>query len=269
MINIYDRNSNGSLPGLVHPVMQGSKARSRASHVPWSAHRPKTPAHKTLPTFSAGILEEQVRQEQDCILVERCLRGDDRAWEAIVRLYGRRIFRLSLRYVRQKEEAEDMTQEIFIRAYQTLRSFRKEAGSLRSWFLRVGRNLIIDHHRHERRFKKTMGSEEMETLQLQDERVPNPLHAVEQDETSRIINRSLIMLAPEIMEAVIHRDLENMSYREIAQMAGVPEGTVKSRVSRGRLQLAKWLLQRKDQLPPIEGLNPGRNQNLISMQCFA
>jgi RNA polymerase sigma-70 factor (ECF subfamily) len=76
----------------------------------------------------------------DCKLVERCLQGDDAAWETVVKSYGKRIYNLSYRYSNRKDEAEDLTQEIFIRVYQNLKSYRSEAGSFQNWILRVGRN---------------------------------------------------------------------------------------------------------------------------------
>ncbi len=100
-------------------------------------------------------------------LVERCLQGDDAAWERIVNSYGRRVYNLSYRYTSRKDEAEDLTQDIFIRVYQNLKSFRSDAGSFQSWILKIGRNLIIDHYRQTRRFQQSGGTEELETLNLE------------------------------------------------------------------------------------------------------
>ena len=100
-------------------------------------------------------------------LVERCLQGDDAAWESVVNSYGRRIYNLSYRYTSRRDEAEDLTQEILIRVYQNLKSYRSEAGSFQNWILRVARNLIIDHYRQVRRYPQTGGSEELETMNFQ------------------------------------------------------------------------------------------------------
>lgn len=180
--------------------------------------------------------------------VERCLQGDDAAWETIVNIYGRRIFNLSYRYAGRKAEAEDLTQEIFIRIYQNLKSYRSEAGTFQSWVLRVGRNLIIDHFRQTRRFQQSGGSEELETMNLTDEKVPNPHRLVEQAEASRFLKEGLQVLSPELKEAIILRDLEGMAYQQIAELLGIPEGTVKSRINRGRLELAKLLTKRRAQI---------------------
>jgi RNA polymerase sigma-70 factor, ECF subfamily len=180
-------------------------------------------------------------------LVERCLRGDDAAWEAVVKSYGKRIYNLSYRYTNRRDEAEDLTQDIMIRVYQNLKSYRAESGSFQNWLLRVARNLIIDHYRQVRRFPQTGGSEELETLNIRDEKIPSPQRTVEQTEASRFLQDGLQSLSPELKEAIILRDLEGMAYNEMADLLNVPEGTVKSRINRGRLELAKLLTKRRAQ----------------------
>jgi RNA polymerase sigma-70 factor (ECF subfamily) len=181
-------------------------------------------------------------------LVERCLQGDDAAWETVVSSHARRIYNLSYRYTNRKDEAEDLTQEIFIRLYQNLKSYRPEAGSFLSWILRVARNLIIDRYRQTRRYQQTGGSEELNSMNLTDDRIPDPLQAVEQMEVSRFLQDGLQSLSPELKEAIILRDIEGMAYHEMADLLRVPEGTVKSRINRGRLELAKLLMKRRSKI---------------------
>jgi RNA polymerase sigma-70 factor (ECF subfamily) len=180
-------------------------------------------------------------------LVERCLSGDDAAWETIVNSYARRIYNLGYRYTSRREESEDLAQEIFIRVYQNLKSYRPEAGSFQNWVFKVARNLIIDHYRQSRRFRQTGGSEELETLELAEEKLPSPQRAVEQSEATRFLRDGLASLSPELKEAVILRDLEGMAYQEIAELLSIPEGTVKSRINRGRIELARLLGKRRAQ----------------------
>jgi RNA polymerase sigma-70 factor (ECF subfamily) len=180
-------------------------------------------------------------------MVERCLHGDDTAWEAVVNSYAKRIYNLTYRYTCRREEAEDLTQEIFIRVYQNLKSFRSDSGSFQSWLMKVGRNLIIDHYRRTRRFQQTAGTEEMETMNLKDDKVLSPQRRVEQSEASLFLREGLQALAPELKEAIILRDLEGMAYQEIAELLSIPEGTVKSRINRARLELAKLLTKRRAQ----------------------
>lgn len=178
-------------------------------------------------------------------LVDRCLQGDDAAWELVVTTYTRKIYNLSYRYTSRRDLAEDLTQDIFIRVYQNLKSFRMEAGSLQNWILKVGRNLIIDHYRQTRRYQKTGGSDELETMALEDHKLPSPLRSVEQGEATKFLQEGLRALSPELKEAVILRDLEGMAYQEIAEVLSIPEGTVKSRINRGRIELAKLLGKRR------------------------
>jgi len=162
-------------------------------------------------------------------------------------MYAKRVYNLSYRYTGRREEAEDLSQEIFIRVYQNLNSFRSDVGSFQSWVLKVGRNLIIDHYRQSRRFQHSAGSEEMESMKLEDDKLPNPERLLEQDEASRFLRDGLQSLPPELKEAIILRDLEGMAYQEMADMLGIPEGTVKSRINRARLELARLLTKRRAQ----------------------
>ncbi len=181
-------------------------------------------------------------------LVERCLQGDDSAWEVLVSSYGKRIYNLSYRYTNRREEAEDLTQEILIRVYQNLKSYRSEAGSFQNWILRVARNLVIDRYRQMRRYPQAGGSEELEVMNITDEKIPTPLRAAEQVEASQFLQSGLQSLSPELREAIILRDLEGMTYQDMADLLNVPEGTVKSRINRGRLELARLLMKRRAQL---------------------
>jgi RNA polymerase sigma-70 factor, ECF subfamily len=180
-------------------------------------------------------------------LVERCLQGDDVAWETVVNSFGRRIYNLSHRYMNRRDIAEDLSQEILIRVYQNLKSYRPEAGSFQNWILRIARNLIIDHYRQNRRYPQAGGSEELETLNIRDDSAPNPQRAAEQVEASRFLQKGIEALSPELKEAIILRDIEGMTYQEISELLGVPEGTVKSRINRGRIELAKLLMKRRAQ----------------------
>ena len=181
-------------------------------------------------------------------IIARCLQGDDSAWETIVRHYGKRVYNLSYRYVNRRDEAEDLTQEIFIKVYQNLRSFHPDMGSLRNWILKIGRNLIIDRYRQTRRFQAIGGTEEMEAMNLEDKNTPDPLRVAEQEEASAFLMSGLVALPPELKEAIILRDLEKLSYQEITDLLAIPEGTVKSRINRGRLELAKLLIKRRSQM---------------------
>lgn len=177
-------------------------------------------------------------------LVERCLHGDEAAWELVVKAYGKRIYNLSYRYTNRTDVSEDLTQDIFVRIYRNLRSYRAEAGSFQSWILKVARNLIIDHYRQSRRYPQTGGSDLLEEIRISDDRAPDPQRCAERVEASKFLRGGLGTLSPELREALILRELEGLSYSDIAEICQVPEGTVKSRINRGRIELAKLLMKR-------------------------
>jgi RNA polymerase sigma-70 factor (ECF subfamily) len=178
-------------------------------------------------------------------LVERCLEGENAAWETLIRSYGKSIYNLSYRFSNQRESAEDLTQEILLHVYRNLKSYRPEAGSLKNWILRVARNLIIDQYRRQSRQPKSSGSEELETMHIRDESVPGPHKVLERAEAARFLMDGIQSLSFDLKEAVIMRDIEGMAYHEMAGLLGVPEGTVKSRINRGRLELARILMKRR------------------------
>jgi RNA polymerase sigma-70 factor (ECF subfamily) len=179
--------------------------------------------------------------EPDSQLVQQCLQGDDLAWEKLVRLHTRRIYNICYRFTSQRHEAEDLTQEVFLRIYRTLGKFQSEQGAFTTWMTIVTRNLLIDHHRRTKRDRITDSMED--APQVETKRAPGPLpdQAALASELSDQVQRALAKLSPDLREAVILRDLQGIEYSEIQRILGVPEGTVKSRINRGRIELAKRL----------------------------
>ncbi len=187
-------------------------------------------------------------QHPDAKLVQRCVDGDSRAWDGLLRSYSGRLLNMAYRYTGNYSVAEELTQDIFLKVFQNLPSFRPESGSLQNWVMRVGRNLIIDHYRAHKKEKNVAGSEELEVLDFGDQsRSASPFESVAQGEKARFLQAGLERLSPELKEAVILRDIEGFAYLEIADMLGIPEGTVKSRINRGRIELAKVLKQARSE----------------------
>jgi RNA polymerase sigma-70 factor (ECF subfamily) len=185
------------------------------------------------------------------LLVRRCITGDAAAWEEIVQRYHRRIYNICYRFAGTGDDAQDLTQEVFIKMYRTLGSYDVERGAFMTWVTTMTRNLLVDHFRKTKQDRVTDSldaapSEHEDAMplsdQIQDKGLP-PDVRVESRETSETVHRALEKLSPELREAVILRDLQDMDYREIATVLRVPEGTVKSRINRGRAELAR-LLQR-------------------------
>ena len=151
---------------------------------------------------------------------------------------------MSYRFTRCREDAEDLTQEILLRVYRNLHQFRQDTGTLQAWILAIARNLIIDHHRHIRNLPDNTGTEELEQLNIAEDRLVDPLHAFEQAEASEFVRYGLRRLPPHLRQAIQLKDIQEMEYQEIATRLRVAEGTIKSRVSRGRVQLAKIMRAR-------------------------
>lgn len=188
-------------------------------------------------------------------LVRRCVAGEPSAWEDIVRLHNRRIYNLCYRFTNSPDSAEDLTQEVFIRVYRTLASYSIEKGAFTTWLTTLARNLLVDHFRRGRQDRVTDSidatiSDEPDSISLSDrlrDPGPSPADRLASQETQKMVQRALARLSPDLREAVILRDLQDMDYKEIAQVLRVPEGTVKSRINRGRTELARLLSRNKRQ----------------------
>src|SRR5215470_3181261 len=185
--------------------------------------------------------------DPDFSLVSRCLRGDEPAWEELVRLHTRRVYALCFRFTNSGSEAQDLTQEVFLRVFRTIKSFRSSEGSFTTWLSRVTRNLLIDHYRRTRQERVTDSIEDQLPVLEEEGAVASvrPDHQLAGREASEILQATLQKLSPDLREAVILRDLQEMEYREIAEVLGIPEGTVKSRINRGRAELARLLRKQK------------------------
>jgi len=185
--------------------------------------------------------------DPDYSLVSRCLSGDETAWEQLVRLHTRQVYGLCYRFTGSSAESQDLTQDVFLRVYRTLKTFRSAEGSFGTWLARVTRNLLIDHYRRTRQERVTDSIEEqLPTLEQTGAGASQRAdHAVAGREASEILQAALQKLSPDLREAVILRDLQEMEYREIADVLSIPEGTVKSRINRGRAELARLLRKQK------------------------
>ena len=185
------------------------------------------------------------------LIVRRCISGDAAAWQEIVQRYHRRIYNICYRFAGSADDAQDLTQEVFIKMYRTLSSYDVERGAFMTWITTITRNLLVDHFRKSKQDRITDSldatpSEHEDSMplveQIQDKSLP-PDSRVQSRETRETVHHALQKLSPDLREAVILRDLQDLDYREIATVLKVPEGTVKSRINRGRAELAR-LLQR-------------------------
>jgi RNA polymerase sigma-70 factor (ECF subfamily) len=185
------------------------------------------------------------------MLVRRCIAGDVVAWEEIVQRYNRRIYNICYRFAGTGEDAQDLTQEVFIKMFRTLSSYDLERGAFMTWVTTITRNLLVDHFRKSKQDRVTESldttpSEHEDAMPLSEkieDKAPAADMSVHSREMRELVHNALHKLSPELREAVILRDLQDMDYKDIATVLRVPEGTVKSRINRGRAELAR-LLQR-------------------------
>jgi RNA polymerase sigma-70 factor (ECF subfamily) len=183
--------------------------------------------------------------DSDKDLLLRCRRGDEAAWKALVARHTGRVFGLAYRFTGRVDEAEDLTQDIFVKVFQNLSRFDGEEAVFPAWLLTLARHSAIDHLRRGRMERQALPPEALDTVPSKAE---GPERVFEKAERAGLVRRGLRSLPHELREALILRDLEGLSYEEAAKAAHVPVGTLKSRVNRGRLELARRLVgsQRAD-----------------------
>jgi RNA polymerase sigma-70 factor (ECF subfamily) len=156
------------------------------------------------------------------------------------------------RFTGNGADAEDLTQDVFLKIYSNLASFDTGRGSLQVWIATMTRNLLVDNFRRTRNQRATGSLDEgwdaTDELRPVDRLIssgPSPHESAAQKELSKMVQNALARVSIELREAVILRDLQDLDYKEIAQVLGIPEGTVKSRISRGRAELARLLERNK------------------------
>ena len=175
-------------------------------------------------------------------LVRKCRAGDGAAWEEIVSTYSRRIYNLAYRFTSRTDAAEDLTQEVFVRVYRSLEQYDAKQGDLQNWLMRLARNLIIDDYRRRQRAPQDTQAEDIEGHTYHLRAGGNtPQREMERRELGEQVQAAIDKLPPDLRTCVILRDIEELSYQEIVDHLKIPEGTVKSRINRGRIELAKIL----------------------------
>jgi RNA polymerase sigma-70 factor (ECF subfamily) len=184
--------------------------------------------------------------------VRRCMDGDSGAWAQLVRAHHKRVYGLCYRFTGSPTDAEDLTQDVFLKIYSNLGSFDIARGSLQVWITTMTRNLLVDNFRRTKNQRVTSslddGWDQTEELRPVDRLVgrdPSPHEVAARKELGKMVQEALSHVSVELREAVILRDLQDMDYKEIAQVLQIPEGTVKSRISRGRAELARLLERTK------------------------
>ncbi len=170
---------------------------------------------------------------------------DERAFNELVRLYERRIYGLAFRMLGRRDEAEDLAQEVFVQVFKAIETFRGES-KLSTWMYRITVNLSKNRTKY---LSRRHAGEEEDVTAL-GERVPmgeargvtaadvvRPDDAYAGHEVESIVQRCIAGIEPDFREVLVLRDVEELSYEEIAEITGLPDGTVKSRIFRARAQL--------------------------------
>jgi RNA polymerase sigma-70 factor, ECF subfamily len=210
-----------------------------------SADLPPTPNPPTLVPGAPEDIEA---------LIQRCLAGDELAWDAIVQQYRRKVFNVAYKFVGKHEEAEDLTQDIFLKIFKSLGTFDRRA-NFQTWLISVSRNLCIDHYRSVRQERRTIDRQVDPNELSPAASEPGPMAALEQQDRVTLLRDALRALPPSLRTAVLMRDIQEMTYQEIADRLKLPEGTVKSRINRGRTELARQIRKMRG-----EGFSPSRTE---------
>ena len=196
-------------------------------------------------------------QPFDGRVIDRCLDGDEAAWEQVVARFERKVFHIAYKFTGRHDAAEDLTQEVFLKVFKSLDKFHREA-DFSTWLSSVARNYCIDHYRASRREKEVV-VDDLVAFDLAPASVgSNPHRALEDRDRRSFLRRGLEGLPEKLREAVVLRDLQGMSYQEMAERLELPEGTVKSRINRGREELTRLLLRAKQPGGTIRSARPGR-----------
>jgi len=191
----------------------------------------------------------------DGLLVSQCLEGESSAWEELVNRYSRRVYNVAYQFTGRHEEAEDLTQEIFLKIYRSLGTFDLEAAFL-PWLIRVSKNMCVDHYRKRRRERLLVHGNWEKITNVACSRA-NPYQKTFTRERRAILLRALEQIPADLKEVVILRDLQGLTYQEIADALKLAEGTVKSRLNRGRLELARFIRGEDRSLENVAAVSSG------------
>ncbi len=199
---------------------------------------------------------------EEKIWMQRAKKGETAAFEQIVTAYERRIYALALRSTGSEADAADLTQEVFLRAWRSLNSFRGES-TVSTWLYRITMNICIDFSRKKAFQTVPLADEEGTELPLPDTRVAySPEAALEGRELSNELQTALGQLTEEHRQVILLRDVSGLSYQEVGKLLSLEEGTVKSRLARARRKLRSILIKRGNiSLPSASKEQERRQEN--------
>lgn len=198
-------------------------------------------------------------REQELAIILRVQHGDVDAFEMLMTAYEKNVFNVALQMTGNREDAQDLTQEAFLKAYNSLSSFRGDS-KFSSWLYRIVSNLCLDFKRRQSRRPSsslTVEDDEGEStvLDIADES-QSPEALLERKLTREAVRRGLAALPEEQRQILLLREIQGMSYEEIGDAMGLEAGTVKSRIFRARKKLCAFLLKDGNIPDSIASRNP-------------
>lgn len=181
-------------------------------------------------------------------LIKKCKKGDREAFNRLFEMYQSQVVNIAYGMLSDREDAYDASQEVFVRVYKNIGSFKEEA-SFNTWLYRIIANVCSDILRKRQKNSKVISisnmSDEENDMELPDD-APTPEENMELTERQRIVKNAISQLRDEYRIVITMCDIEDMSYDAIADMLGVPKGTVKSRINRARNALKKILIEKRE-----------------------
>ena len=188
----------------------------------------------------------------DRTLYHRCLEGDELAWETLVKRYQGRVCSVAFGYTGSDEEALDVAQEVFVRIWKNLETCR-EPDRFGAWVLRIARNACLDHLRRRKARPPAQDVPAEEMVALADTGEATDAAVIERDH-KRMLDKAMQQMSPINREAIMMKDIQGLPLEEIAEMLSLPLGTVKSRCSRARVELARVVAGMLDPGPDAEAV---------------
>jgi RNA polymerase sigma-70 factor (ECF subfamily) len=190
--------------------------------------------------------------EDDKALLDKLKKGDPESFNELVTLYRKKVYNLALRMSGSPDDAVEISQEVFLKIYRSIRNFREEA-SLSTWVYRITSNVCIDEIRKQKNRKllyvdDSIKSEDGELKRELEDHNLQPSEIAEKNELKKAVTDGIQSLSEEYRTVIVLRDIHGLSYDEISRITGCPEGTVKSRISRARSALAGILKKNKELL---------------------
>ena len=192
-------------------------------------------------------------------LIPLCVGNDAEAWEELVKRHRRRVFNIAYQFVGRFDEAEDLTQDLFFKIHGSLKRYDTSRNFV-FWLSKITKNLCIDHYRQRRR-ERELFTESEEVFKVLESSRLDPYGSVRRQEKVDFLRRGLASLSAHLREAVVLRDIQELTYQEIATRLGIAECTVKSRINRGRTELSAILNARERDEKVVRDDSPGQGRS--------